>query len=99
MASVIGPMAVAPTPIDSAQNIDVDGIERLVNLLVKNELSIFALGSAGEGMNLTFSSSRNIYVRRSHPRKLVHPPPRRYERLRKSSDKLWKTVKELMSIW
>ena len=54
MVSIVGPVAVSPTPLDPAQNVDVEGIERLVELLVENDLGIFALGSAGEGMNLTF---------------------------------------------
>ena len=40
---MIGPMAVSPTPLDSAQNIDVEGIERLVELLVKNDLAFLRL--------------------------------------------------------
>lgn len=54
MRSIKGVVAVVPTPLTPAEEADFDGIERLIDFLAANGLSLFALGSAGEGMNLTF---------------------------------------------
>lgn len=56
MREINGVMAVVPTPLTENEDADLDGIERLINLLAENGLSLFALGSAGEGMNLTFKT-------------------------------------------
>lgn len=56
MKRINGVMAVVPTPLTESEDADLEGIERLINLLADNNLSLFALGSAGEGMNLTFDT-------------------------------------------
>ena len=49
-------MAVVPTPLKANEDADLEGIERLINFLAGHGLALFALGSAGEGMNLTFAT-------------------------------------------
>ena len=56
MRRIKGVMAVVPTPLTANEDPDLDGIERLIDFLVGHGLSLFALGSAGEGMNLTFAT-------------------------------------------
>jgi dihydrodipicolinate synthase/N-acetylneuraminate lyase len=56
MRKIKGVMAVVPTPLMANEDADLDGIERLIDLLAGHGLSLFALGSAGEGMNLTFKT-------------------------------------------
>jgi dihydrodipicolinate synthase/N-acetylneuraminate lyase len=56
MRRIKGVMAVVPTPLTSNEDADIDGIERLIDFLAGHGLSLFALGSAGEGMNLTFKT-------------------------------------------
>lgn len=56
MKRIIGVMAVVPTPLTTNEDADLDGIERLIDFLARHEVSLFALGSAGEGMNLTFAT-------------------------------------------
>lgn len=51
-----GIYAVLPTPLTNEENPDLVAIEKLVNLLIENNLALFALGSSGEGMNLTYSN-------------------------------------------
>ncbi len=51
-----GVMAVVPTPLTENEDADLEGIERLIDFLASHKLSLFALGSAGEGMNLTFAT-------------------------------------------
>jgi len=48
-----GVIAVLPTPLDAKENIDEVGIRSVINFLSPFNIPIFALGSAGEGMNLT----------------------------------------------
>lgn len=54
MNRIKGVMAVVPTPLNIDETPDFDGIETLVNFLVDNNMGMFALGSAGEGMNIPF---------------------------------------------
>lgn len=56
MRRITGVMAVVPTPLTKEEDADLVGIERLIELLAGHGLSLFALGSAGEGMNLTFAT-------------------------------------------
>jgi len=56
MQRIKGVMAVVPTPLTSSEDADLDGIDRLIDFLARHGLSLFALGSAGEGMNLTFKT-------------------------------------------
>lgn len=56
MKRIEGVMAVVPTPLTGEEDADLDGIERLIDFLAGHGLSLFALGSAGEGMNLTFKT-------------------------------------------
>jgi 4-hydroxy-tetrahydrodipicolinate synthase len=53
MAMIKGVMAVVPTPLNADESADLDGVEKLTEFLVGKGTSLFALGSAGEGMNLT----------------------------------------------
>ena len=53
MGLIKGVMAVVPTPLTEDEESDVEGVERITDLLAGNNVSMFALGSAGEGMNLT----------------------------------------------
>jgi dihydrodipicolinate synthase/N-acetylneuraminate lyase len=56
MKRIKGVVAVVPTPLTVNEDADTEGIERLINFLADHGLALFALGSAGEGMNLTFST-------------------------------------------
>lgn len=56
MKRIKGVMAVVPTPLTEAEDADLGGIERLIDFLAGHGMSLFALGSAGEGMNLTFKT-------------------------------------------
>ena len=56
MKRIKGVMAVVPTPLTENEDADLPAIERLIDFLAKNGMSLFALGSAGEGMNLTFKT-------------------------------------------
>lgn len=56
MGKIKGVMAVVPTPLTVDEDADLDGIERLIDFLAGHGMSLFALGSAGEGMNLTFKT-------------------------------------------
>ena len=60
MRRIKGVMAVVPTPLTVTEDADVEGIERLINLLAGHGLPLFVLGSAGEGMNLTFSTRVDV---------------------------------------
>ncbi|MCG8509603.1 MAG: dihydrodipicolinate synthase family protein [Rhodospirillales bacterium] len=46
-------MAVVPTPLTADESADLDGAERVTDFLASRDVALFALGSAGEGMNLT----------------------------------------------
>jgi dihydrodipicolinate synthase/N-acetylneuraminate lyase len=50
--AIKGVMAVVPTPFNEDETPDAKSIEKLVDFLVGHEVSMFALGSAGEGMNI-----------------------------------------------
>ena len=50
-------MQVLPTPLTKNENLDNDAVVKLVNLLVKNKMALFALGSSGEGMNRKFNKN------------------------------------------
>lgn len=52
MAKINGIMAVVPSPLNSDETADLDGAEKVVDFLASKNISMFALGSAGEGMNL-----------------------------------------------
>lgn len=54
MTRIKGVMAIAPTPLTANEDADLDAIERLIDFLAGHGMSLFALGSSGEGMNLTF---------------------------------------------
>lgn len=56
MKRIKGVMAVVPTPLTQNEDADLAAIERLIDFLASHGLSLFALGSAGEGMNLTFKT-------------------------------------------
>ena len=56
MRKIKGVMAVVPTPLTSNEDADLHGIELLIEFLVGHGMSLFALGSAGEGMNLNFKT-------------------------------------------
>lgn len=56
MRRIKGVMSVVPTPLTEDEDADIEGIDRLINFIVGHGLSLFALGSAGEGMNLTFAT-------------------------------------------
>lgn len=47
-----GVVAVVPTPLNEDESPDFEGIEKLTNFLVAQKVGLFALGSAGEEMNL-----------------------------------------------
>ena len=47
-----GVVAVVPTPLNEDETTDLPGIEKLIEFLVSHKLGLFALGSAGEEMNL-----------------------------------------------
>ncbi len=50
--TIKGVMAVVPTPLNEDETPDAESTARLMEFLVSHEVSMFALGSAGEGMNL-----------------------------------------------
>ena len=52
MPHIKGVMAVVPTPLTEGEKSDVEGVERMIDFLASQNVSLFALGSAGEGMNL-----------------------------------------------
>lgn len=54
MNKINGIVSVVPTPLTDNESVDFKGIENIVEFLVEQNYSMFALGSAGEGMNLTF---------------------------------------------
>lgn len=56
MTYIKGVMAVVPTPLIANEDADQEGIERLIDFLAGHGVSLFALGSSGEGMNLTFAT-------------------------------------------
>ena len=56
MRHIKGVLAVVPTPLMINEDPDIESIEHLIEFLVNQGLSLFALGSAGESMNLTFST-------------------------------------------
>ena len=56
MALFEGAVAVVPTPLNEDESPDLEGIERLINFLVDQKVGLFALGSAGEEMNLPFET-------------------------------------------
>ncbi len=56
MRRLKGVVAVVPTPLNEDETADFAGIERLIDYLAARNLGLFALGSAGEGMNLTFAT-------------------------------------------
>lgn len=56
MKPIKGVVVVVPTPLTENEDADLDGIECLVDFLAGHGLALFALGSAGEGMNLTFAT-------------------------------------------
>jgi len=51
-----GVVAVVPTPLNEDESPDLEGVERLINFMVSHNIGLFALGSAGEQMNLTFET-------------------------------------------
>ena len=51
-----GVISVVPTPLDHNENIDEDSVTLLVDRLIRNNMSLFCLGSAGESMNLSFKN-------------------------------------------
>jgi len=53
MSPIEGVMAVVPTPLNGDESADLSGVEKVADFLAKKSVSMFALGSAGEGMNLT----------------------------------------------
>lgn len=53
MTQIKGVMAVVPSPLNEDESSDIDSVERITDFLVGHNISMFALGSAGEGMNLT----------------------------------------------
>jgi 4-hydroxy-tetrahydrodipicolinate synthase len=56
MKRLKGVVAVVPTPLNEDETPDLDGTERLIDRLASHGLPLFTLGSAGEGMNLTFAT-------------------------------------------
>lgn len=56
MKRLKGVVSVVPTPLNEDETPDLDGTERLIDSLAGKGLALFTLGSAGEGMNLTFES-------------------------------------------
>jgi dihydrodipicolinate synthase/N-acetylneuraminate lyase len=56
MRRIKGVVAVVPTPLTENEDADVEGVHRVIELLAGHGLPLFALGSAGEGMNLTFAT-------------------------------------------
>ena len=52
MFLVNGVMAVVPTPLTENEDCDYESVEKLINFLAEQNVGMFALGSAGEGMNL-----------------------------------------------
>ncbi|MDD5450330.1 MAG: dihydrodipicolinate synthase family protein [Desulfovibrionales bacterium] len=56
MRRIKGVMVVVPTPLTANEDADLEGIERLIDFLAGHGLALFALGSAGEGMNLSFAT-------------------------------------------
>lgn len=47
---------MVPTPLNEDETADLEAIERLIDFLASHGLGMFVLGSAGEGMNLTFAT-------------------------------------------
>lgn len=60
MRPIKGVIAVVPTPLTEDEQADFEGIERLIDFLGEQRLALFALGSAGEGMNLTFPTRVDV---------------------------------------
>lgn len=54
MALVNGVMAVVPTPLTVEEDCDQEGVEKITEFLACQDVGMFSLGSAGEGMNLSF---------------------------------------------
>jgi len=55
-----GVVAVVPTPLNEDETPDMEGVESLINFLVDNNVGLFALGSAGEQMNLPFDTKVKV---------------------------------------
>lgn len=53
MPHINGVMAVVPTPLNEDETADLDSTEKVIDFLAGHGISMFALGSAGEGMNLS----------------------------------------------
>jgi len=51
-----GVVAVVPTPLNEDESPDFEGIQKLTDFLVGQNVGLFALGSAGEQMNLPFET-------------------------------------------
>jgi 4-hydroxy-tetrahydrodipicolinate synthase len=49
-----------PTPLNEDESPDMEGVESLINFLVDNNVGLFALGSAGEQMNLPFDTKVKV---------------------------------------
>ena len=60
MRSIKGVIAVVPTPLTSQEDADLTGIDSLIEFLVHHDLPLFALGSAGEAMNLTAATRVSV---------------------------------------
>ncbi len=56
MRRLKGVVVVVPTPLNEDETADLEATERLIEFLAGQGLGLFALGSAGEGMNLTFAT-------------------------------------------
>ncbi len=57
-----GVISVVPTPLKEDETIDLDSLNLLVERLVKYEMPMFCLGSAGEAMNLSYSERVNAAI-------------------------------------
>jgi 4-hydroxy-tetrahydrodipicolinate synthase len=56
MKRLKGVVTVVPTPLNEDESADLDATERLIDFLAGHGMGLFALGSAGEGMNLPFAT-------------------------------------------
>ncbi|MCC6681895.1 MAG: dihydrodipicolinate synthase family protein [Phycisphaeraceae bacterium] len=55
-----GTVAVVPSPLNEDESPDLPGTEKLIEFLVSEKVGLFALGSAGEEMNLPFGTRVQI---------------------------------------
>lgn len=56
MSKLKGVISIVPTPLDTNEEVDITGTKKLANFLCKQNMPLFCLGSAGEGMNLSLAS-------------------------------------------